>query len=810
MAPSPVVADILNALSTPTAHPDDTSEAKLRRLERFAGMMDKTKLGFLYDRWRNHPACQGKWSEKAWGDGEEERTEPGGGLYKLKIISWGMMTGARGRLDQLTKAAHGIDAAIADATTKLAVAWDSKAGENAVTKINEMKAATASYNTMLTQLRDHLAGASTATNEVIEKLANFADQSDGGKPLVEKYAGLGGNSDGDTDSVSRAQYSTYMDEMWKIVNTGDDMGVYRNSPSKYEKAEDHDYEWDHISPSDLRTPGRVELEEGDDRWSNEICNDLDDLCNLYQSTIRNFRQRVTQTVDAVIAAWTQLSTNTFGDHDPYAKLSVLIPGDTGGKDPGGKDPGGKDPGGKDPGGKNPGGGSQPGGNAGYQPPPMPKPGDLDGDGKPDNPGDANMDGKPDNPGDLNMDGKPDNPGDKDGDGKPDNPADKDGDGKPDDPSDLDGDGKPDSLVQGPGTPETVKITEGDRTIEVASPDGQGHVKVTVDDGTGNPKTYDLDFATAAGLADGSTAIGPDGRPVTADGQPAAFGPSGPGSTVGPDGKPLSAEAGVEHVQAGPDGKAVIQDGPLTITAERDPGAPDTVIVTVDDGSGKSTTYTLDYAESAAGAQPVTGSSTPGVNGGPADLGAPVGASAAGAPASAGVAGGPASMGAPGDSGGNGPASAGSPGGSSGQGAAFTGSPVGSPDSGFQAGGHGPVEGATYAASVDSGVSQAWGAAGNVFDGGAEDPSSTDSSAAGPGEAGLSSAQSTPGGDHASQPGSAVGGGMPMGGGMAGGGGGGGGGGDQERSGSQWRTTGTLFDDDYLETQTSMSSIDGGN
>jgi hypothetical protein len=48
--------------------------------------------------------------------------------------------------------------------------------------------------------------------------------------------------------------------------------------------------------------------------------------------------------------------------------------------------------------------------------------------------------------------------------------------------------------------------------------------------------------------------------------------------------------------AGPDGVATIEDGGTTITAERPPGSPDRIIVTISDGSGDPTTYTVDYSD----------------------------------------------------------------------------------------------------------------------------------------------------------------------------------------------------------------------
>jgi uncharacterized protein YukE len=126
-----------------------------------------------------------------------------------------------------------------------------------------------------------------------------------------------------------------------------------------------------------------------------------------------------------------------------------------------------------------------------------------------------------------------------------------------------------------GQAESVQIKDGDRTISVTSPDGEGHVKVTVAGADGQAKAYDLDFDAASGQ-EPRPAAGPDGRPL-ADG--ASSGP--------PDAQP---------VPAGTNGKCVIQDGPLTITAERPLFDPGTLKIEVDDGVNEPTTYTLDFDE----------------------------------------------------------------------------------------------------------------------------------------------------------------------------------------------------------------------
>lgn len=153
-------------------------------------------------------------------------------------------------------------------------------------------------------------------------------------------------------------------------------------------------------------------------------------------------------------------------------------------------------------------------------------------------------------------------------------TDPDGPGGPNQPGGPDNPGIPTSPTT--DQEETVTIKDGDHEISVTSPDGQGVVKVTVDDGSGHPKTYTLDFG------------GPDPAtpsPLAQPGQ-AEFGPNGAPRIAAPD----------TPIEPGPDGRCTITDGDLTITAERPEGQPDTVVVTVDDGTGEPTTYNLDYSE----------------------------------------------------------------------------------------------------------------------------------------------------------------------------------------------------------------------
>ncbi|GDY29306.1 WXG100 family type VII secretion target [Gandjariella thermophila] len=400
-----------------------------------------------------------------------------------------------------------------------------------------------------------------------------------------------------------------------------------------------------------------------------------------------------------------------------------------------------------------------------------------------------------------------------------------------------------------GTPqETVRIQDGRNTIQVAHPDGQGHVRLTVDPGNGQVKTYDLDFGGSAagvlGTPAGFGQPGAGGAGPFGPGQPGPFAPGPPGlpGPADPAGAGLpggGVPGGVLPVHAGPDGRAVVHDGPLTITAEHPAGAPDQLRITVDGGHGQPTSYTVDYAAPGGatsgyppqpGAVPVGGPQPAAWAGGvspgqPQPTGLPDGGPGAGPlappgqppapapqypPAAAAAAG--YSAGDPGGYPTGGDPEPGNPGGGYPGGAGI---PAGSP---YGGGPTGPMS--TVAASAGfghpgeatGGGGSLWGAAGGGGDphgtgggqpgdiwggqGGDHHPGLADTSAPQAGAAGDAGLAAMPdsGSGHGQQAGGAVAGGamMPMMGGAMGAAGGQSG--DQERSGSQWRTQGQLFDD----------------
>jgi hypothetical protein len=208
--------------------------------------------------------------------------------------------------------------------------------------------------------------------------------------------------------------------------------------------------------------------------------------------------------------------------------------------------------------------------------------------------------------------KAENPLDKNGDGKPD---DANGDGKPDD---ADGDGKPDAALTDGGkpdpskgeekNPESVTITSGANEIKVTEPDARGHVKVTVDTPNAPPKTYDLDFSKnpdvakalmgqngAAGLAQALTGQGGAGQTAgqggSGQGVAAGTGQGGAGQGTTP-GSPAD---GTTPIEAGADGKAVIELDGLTITTEVDPLTGE-ISLSVDDGKGEPQQYGVEFGQ----------------------------------------------------------------------------------------------------------------------------------------------------------------------------------------------------------------------
>ncbi|SMC66761.1 hypothetical protein [Lentzea albidocapillata] len=308
---------------------------------------------------------------------------------------------------------------------------------------------------------------------------------------------------------------------------------------------------------------------------------------------KNFEELCKNTKKSVDDAWNALGAEMEKiNTKPFEPAKEEKPADKPGDDTGGggdkKQPPGGGPGGGGPGGGGPGGGG-PGG------------------------------GTPEIP-------KPENPLDKNGDGKPDVPGDTDGDGKVDD---LDGDGKPDNQQPKPEENlESVTVKAGDNTIKVTEPDSNGHVKMTIDTPKGEPKTYDLDFSKNPEAAkalmgqNGTQAITAMANQLTGTATTGAQTPGAPaavGSTPTTGGGVGMGAPGSESnpipVEVGADGKIHIEQDGVNFTAEVDAETGE-INLTADNGDGTPDEIGVSFGEDE---NPAAGTDKAGAGGMTGDL-----------------------------------------------------------------------------------------------------------------------------------------------------------------------------------------------
>ncbi|MEV6910908.1 hypothetical protein [Amycolatopsis sp. NPDC051071] len=357
--------------------------------------------------------------------------------------------------------------------------------------------------------------------------------------------------------------------------------------------------------------------------------------------------------------------------------------------------------------------------------------------------------------------------------------------------------------------DTMTVEKGDNKIEMTEPDKDGKMDIKVDDGKGHEKDYKLDFDDPKGE---------DGKPGE-EGKDVKGGRDGKDKDgdFGPQGAVKEGEPGADGVyRPGPDGKIHIQDGNLKITAEQPQGPNGPTVVTVDDGKGEPTSYTLDEKGEKKELKPGDviktddikdsnglddrnpGNPQPGKMDDVRTMPAPADGLAAGggggfsAPGGVevgvGVGGGegvPAEASAGGSAGGDGTAPTASGGGGGGS---FEGALGGVGDGGS-------AGSLNEAGSLEAGAQSAGGAQPAAVDGGlGMAPGGMDSAPAGAG------AGSAAGG---------MGGGMMGGMGAMGGAGGGGGGGDTQRGSSQYRVEGGIFETSGAGGRISGSLDDDG-
>jgi hypothetical protein len=180
-------------------------------------------------------------------------------------------------------------------------------------------------------------------------------------------------------------------------------------------------------------------------------------------------------------------------------------------------------------------------------------------------------------------------------------------------------GQPLPGQQQPGQPVTIR--NGNGTVTVSPPDASGRVRLSVSDGNGPPKNYDLDFGrgttTTSGVGPGAIG-GPQPMPPMAQptgggsmpGSPSlggipTIGGGRPGSPSTPSAQPPRLPSSLfpfsdkpaQQLHPDENGHMVIHDGDTTITVDADE-ASDQLSITLDDGHGHKTSYRLDYHDPA--------------------------------------------------------------------------------------------------------------------------------------------------------------------------------------------------------------------
>ncbi len=183
---------------------------------------------------------------------------------------------------------------------------------------------------------------------------------------------------------------------------------------------------------------------------------------------------------------------------------------------------------------------------------------------------------------------------------------------------------PTTTQRPPGQPQPVTIPNGNGSITVSPPDAQGRVRLTTTDGAGAQKTYDLDFSRGTSASSASPVtpgVVPPVPPTAGGGVPAPGSPGlggiapispigtgrtgSPGSGSGPTAPtprlPSTMFPWTDKPAPGltPDqeGKFTIRDGDVTITVEADE-LTDQLKITLDDGHGHTTSYSVDYKDPA--------------------------------------------------------------------------------------------------------------------------------------------------------------------------------------------------------------------
>lgn len=499
------------------------------KFKSFFEVMRPDRLTFLYEKWKQcHWRAGSKCQELPWlqdPDATAAHTE-------LRGLQWGAIYDAAKRVENLAGVGENLRLASSAAITELDAAWKGKAADAAQEKFTEIKTASGDFKDVTTKLSANVLGLWSTTTEAVNALCKLADN-----PVI-------------TNFVAKYGVDGYMPD-----GHGTDWYAYIEPAFAQASSDGTRGDWSRIMDHYLTFSSQAEIEAEDpDDWPawTQI---FDDFCVAYNDAVGLFRKGLYtahRTVENALQSFHQEVSWMAAEYDPFAKIA---PPDSGsGSDGGGKDkPGSRAPREQSPGGRQSGG--TPGGSTmagGASTPSVPSAStgvdvSAPADERPEvQPGTNPVTGKP-----LEVDPET-------------------GKAYPIDPET----GEP--IKDGGSDVDTTTVRKGDSEISITEPSSDGKMSVSVDDGTGKPKDYELDFGNEKDSKDGEAAGGAGG-----------FGPHG-AKDAGKGGA-----GGSEDVHTpDEDGKIRIEDGDLKIVAEQPMGPDGATVVTIDDGKGEPTSYLL--------------------------------------------------------------------------------------------------------------------------------------------------------------------------------------------------------------------------
>ncbi|MEU4668989.1 hypothetical protein AB0F91_13660 [Amycolatopsis sp. NPDC023774] len=549
MTPPPATGRLGDSIIAPLqppadVHLDDTSDNMLKSLTGFHDKMTG-KLGGLYARWIGHPSRNLAFQFAApYGQGDEETRL----LGELGGFGFGYFWGAQGRAANLGKAAKAAQDASGQVKQDLSAAWQGKAADSAGEKMDDLNKVLGDYSGTVNGFSQLLQNLWHTVRPPIADLAKLPDA-----PGQRPKAFLDAHNPDDCDGLSM-----FIDRLDDAIKWGRDKGdddsiaaLWGNARNGSEVARSQEHGTGPIAPQDIRHMS-VDLDtDYDSKWSDKLCSQMDEYSVQYSDAMTTFRQAIRNAHTAATNALRAFSDGLNVPTDPFGSLHLGASPDPGGgtktSSSGGHSSGS-------------GGPSSAGGGGSMTPPPA-TPAPTPAVTAP-AAADPNLNPVTHQP--LEVDPSTGQP-------------------YPIDP-------KTGVAIKSDATePETVTVEQGDNKISMSEPDDDGKMGITVDDGTGQEKQYQLDFGEDPAPGQGAD-FGPQGRDGAQDasGQP----DDGRRQAPQPDGTPAGTATSGQVYQPGPDGKIHVDDGNLKITAERPDGADGPTVVTVDDGSGQPTKYTL--------------------------------------------------------------------------------------------------------------------------------------------------------------------------------------------------------------------------